>query len=134
VSQAIDDPNRKTQEGLSLANSIREHVKAMGNGADRLAFLADAIAQGDKQTVAAVLHAPGYLSGLSAANLDLLRLQAADRFAPLEHRQQVAAAKILDQVTAAGAQLMVRFQKAIALKSSAKAKAEEALKSLVGNG
>ena len=129
VSEAIEDPLRKTQEGLSVATSIRDYVKALPEG-ERMKFVTDAVAAGDKQTCAAIIHAPSYLSGLSSGACDVIRDLAGERFDPLHARQARAAAAVIQHLSGAGAQLMVRYQKTIALKNSDKAKADEALRAL----
>jgi hypothetical protein len=129
VSEALDHSHRKTQEGLQLATDIRNHVKSLDEG-ERTKFVLDAVARGEKDVVAAVLHAPSFLSGLSSGALDNIRAQAAERFDPLHARQARAAAAVLDQLRTAGTALMMRYSTTIRLKNSAKARADEALKAL----
>ena len=52
-----------SKASLSMSQEIRAHVKPMENG-ERLAFIRQAIQQGDEVTVTALLGAPSYLCGL----------------------------------------------------------------------
>jgi hypothetical protein len=68
VAEAVDDPTRKSPEGLSLAGDIRKYVASLPK-AERMRFANDAINAGDRKTIAALLHAPSYLSGLDSGSL-----------------------------------------------------------------
>lgn len=56
----------------SMASEVRAHVKAMKNGAERMKFMRGLIDSGDTESVAAVLKAKPFLSGLSDAEANLL--------------------------------------------------------------
>lgn len=56
----------------TVATEIRQHVKAMKNGAERMKFMRGLIEAGDTESVAAVLKTKSYLSGLSDAEANLL--------------------------------------------------------------
>lgn len=62
------------------SNEIRSHFKAMKNG-DALSLALKAIETGDKETMAAILGGPAYLSGLSDEQQNTLRNQMALKFA-----------------------------------------------------
>lgn len=108
VATALEDPKRKTPEGLSHASEVRAYVKALPPE-ERTVFLMKAINEDDRATVASVLHAQPFLSGLSAEAQRTLRLQAAAKFAPNEHAQYEAAATALEYVIDAGNKVGVRY-------------------------
>ncbi|MDX8513597.1 hypothetical protein [Mesorhizobium captivum] len=62
------------------SNEIRTHFKAMKDG-DRLSLALKAIETGDKETMAALLIGPAYLSGLKDEQQTMLRNQMAEKFA-----------------------------------------------------
>lgn len=107
VASALDDPPRKSAEGLGMAQEIRAHVKALGTSG--AGFVRAAIQSGDKTTVAAVLHAPAYLSGLKPEVLAALRTEAARQLAPAEAAQLNATRRAREVVDRAGAALVARF-------------------------
>ena len=84
----------------NLAGQIRSHFAANGKALQQVHKL---IAEGDAVTMAAVLNAPSYLSGLDDKQQGVLRLEAAKRFAPdaVQAREESAAA--LGRVETAGA-------------------------------
>lgn len=53
------------------ANEIRQHVKGLP-AAERVPFVVAAIDSGDKETVAAIMGGPAYLSGLAAEQREIL--------------------------------------------------------------
>lgn len=91
VATALEEAKRKTPEGLSHASELRAYVKALPEE-KRSAFIFQAISDGDRATVASVLHAQPFLSGLSAKAQGMLRQHAAAKFAPQDHAQHQAAA------------------------------------------
>jgi hypothetical protein len=132
VATALEDPKRKTPEGLSHASEVRAYVKALPQE-ERSAFVFQAINEGDRATVASVLHAQPFLSGLSAEAQSTLRQQAAAKFAPLDHAQHQAAATALEYVMDAGSTLGVRYGAlSRSMKLSPAEKAAEKLKALAG--
>jgi len=62
VAEALDQPVRRTAEGLALASEVRSHAKGLSD-AKRWAFVGNAIETGDLPTVAAILAAPPPLAG-----------------------------------------------------------------------
>jgi hypothetical protein len=58
---------------------------------ERTPFIVNAINEGDKATVAAILHAQPFLSGLTNLAHSNMRKQAAANFAPLDYAQHEAA-------------------------------------------
>ena len=77
VASAITDPYAKTPIGAV----IRQHVKGLKDN-QRMDFVRSLITAGKKSDVAAVLDAPGYLSGLNDETHTLVREMAAEAFAP----------------------------------------------------
>lgn len=130
VAEAIDDKQRKTSEGLSIAASIRDHVKGLGD--KKLQFVFDAVRNNDKRTVSAVLAAPPYLSGLKDKHLETLRDLAARQWAPVDHAQYGAVEKILEYIRNAGNALTARIAKTKQLANTPKAKANAKLGELAG--
>lgn len=100
--------------GGTVATEIRAHVKAMRNGTERMAFMRELIDAGDTESVAAVLKAKPFLSGLTPAEADMLvhsvnakaRPELAPRIAFLnqvrDHLERVSAPFVLDMQRAVG--------------------------------
>jgi hypothetical protein len=109
VSNAIDEPTRMTPEGLALAQEVRSHVRSL-SGKARNAFVARAIEANDKATVAAVLHAQPFLSGLDNTALGMLRERAAAKFAPVDSAQLAATTAAIQQVSNAVTLLLERYK------------------------
>jgi hypothetical protein len=114
VGEAMADSAASTPAGIAIATDIRAFVKSM-SVSDRMSFLRQAVNDGDKRTIAAVLSGPAYLSGCDAGQLDLLRDQAAMKFAPQEHAQLNAVRQTKAHVEQAGASLMSRVDKVVKL-------------------
>lgn len=132
VATALEDPRRKTPEGLSHASEVRAYVKALPEE-KRSAFIMQAINEGDRATVASVLHAQAFLSGLSAEAQSTLRQQAAAKFAPQDYAQHQAAATALDYVMEAGTKVGIRYGALTrSMHLSPAEKAAEKLKALAG--
>jgi hypothetical protein len=108
VASALDDPARKTPEGLTLAAEVRSHIKGLSDKI-RMRFVIDAIEASDKATVAAVLHAQPFLSGLDSAALGMLRERAASKFAPVDSAQLGATTAAIKHVTNAVSLLFGRY-------------------------
>lgn len=130
VAEAIEDKFRKTPEGLSIAASIRDHVKGLGD--KKLEFVFGAVRNNDKRTVSAVLAAPAFLSGLKDKQHEVVREMAARQWAPVDHAQHGAIEKILDYIRNAGNALTARIGKAQQLANTPKAKANSKLGELAG--
>ena len=130
VAAALDHPERKTPEGLALATEVRAHIKAMKKPDERLSFVAAAIEKGDVPTVAAVLHAQPFLSGLEPATHDTLRARAAAKFAPVDNAQLEATEAALDHVTGASSRLVKRYTEILDLRSTPVAQAAKSVRAL----
>jgi len=133
VEAALDHPARKTPEGLALATEVRAHIKGL-KAEQRVKFVAAAIETGDVPTVAAVLHAQPFLSGLEPDTHATLRARAAAKFAPLDNAQLEATDAAIAHVTASSATLVKRYGDILALRNAPAAKAAKSLKALGETG
>jgi hypothetical protein len=134
VATALDHPARKTPEGLALAAEVRSHVKAVKKPDERMKFVVQAIDQGDLPTVAAVLHAQPFLSGLDPVTHETLRARAAAKFAPVDSAQLAATEAAIAHVCNATSGLVKRVGEISALRQVPAAKAALSLKALEGAG
>jgi len=134
VATALDHPTRKTPEGLALAAEVRAHIKAVKKPDERTKFVAQAIDQGDLPTVAAVIHAQPFLSGLEPATHEMLRARAAAKFAPVDSAQLAATEAAIDHVCTSTSALVKRMGDISALRNVPAAKAAKSLKALEGAG
>jgi hypothetical protein len=132
VAAAIDEPTRKTAEGIALATEVRNYVRALPLE-QRTAFVNQAINEGDKSTVAALLHAQPFLSGLTPLAHSNMRKQAAAKFAPLDSAQHDAATTAIEYVMQAGSALSARYGKVMhSMRQTPVEKAADQLKALAG--
>jgi hypothetical protein len=100
---------------------------------ERTPFIVNAINEGDKATVAAILHAQPFLSGLTNLAHSNMRKQAAAKFAPLDYAQHEAATTAIEYVMQAGTALSTRYGKLMkAAQQSPMEAAAEKLKVLAG--
>ena len=134
VATALDHPARKTPEGLALAAEVRAHIKMVKKPDERMKFVAQAIDQGDLPTVAAVIHAQPFLSGLEPAAHETLRARAAAKFAPVDSAQLAATEAAINHVTTSTSALVKRLGDIVALRNVPAAKAALSLKALEGAG
>jgi hypothetical protein len=130
VEAALDTPARKSPEGLALASEVRAHIKALKQPVQRTKFVADAVAAGDLATVAAIIHAPPFLSGLDANTHASIRASAANRFAPVDSAQLDATEVAIDRVSSAGSATLGRFAAVTAYRNTPVIKAAKSLKAL----
>ena len=78
INKRITEAEAKLRDGIpghangSMATEVRAHVKAMASIPDRMKFMRELIAAGDTESVAAVLKAKPFLSGLSRPEVDML--------------------------------------------------------------
>jgi hypothetical protein len=130
VRVALEDPQRKTAEGLSLAAEARAHVKSLPLR-ERLSFAFAAVKSEDKRTVSAILAAQPYLSGLSTEDHGAVHNHAAAAFAAQEWEQLQAVEKLAQRVADASGQLMQKFAQIKRLGDTASGRANAKLKSLL---
>lgn len=96
---------------------IRAHVKAMKNGAERMKFMRGLIDAGDMESVAAVLKAKPFLSGLSDAEANLL-LHDVNVAARPELPARIAFMKqARDHLERTSAPFIVHMQRAVGVKA-----------------
>ena len=100
MAEALKDPRGATAEGLAVAHEVRAHLRPLPKS-ERSTFIAKAIDADDRRTVAAVLSAPPFLSGIGSETSTTVRDQAARRWASVEHEQARAIAKAIERVTTA---------------------------------
>lgn len=129
VAEALDSPARRTAEGLPLAAEVRAHAKGLPDS-KRWSFVAEAIEAGDLPTVAAILAAQPFLSGLSPRQAESARELAARKFAPVHYDQLVATEKVIDRVKAASQSFLGRYGKVLDLRNTPRAKADAGLAKL----
>ncbi len=134
VATSLDHPARKTPEGLALAAEVRTHIKTMKKPDERTKFVVQAINQGDLPTVAAVLHAQPFLSGLEPATHEMLRTRAAAKFAPVDSAQLAATEAAIDHVCTSTSALVGRLATIRDMRNQPAAKAAKSLKALQGEG
>lgn len=125
VETMLSDPSAKTQ----VAAEIRAHAKGLTD-TKRMAFIRDAINAKDKASVAALLSAPAYLSGLSKEQADVARKMAEETFAQVESAQLHAAERVLERVREAGGQLTAYYGEITALRDTPEARARAAMDKL----
>ena len=89
---------------------------------------------GDKATVAAILHAQPFLSGLDAKDHATLREQAATKFAPIDAAQHNATLSAIDFVMGAGNSLTARYHQVLSLRNASQCVAAAKVKVLADHG
>lgn len=121
------------------AGEIRTMLRSLPD-AERQKLLQAAIAEGDAQTIAAVIEAPGYLSGLDAAQAKAIKLQyenahagdALARIQVLEKAIEINRQTALDAMQFQAALLPAERAKAIADKQTAARQMREKLSIVTG--
>lgn len=119
----LNDAIRHTEQTLSkpveeyagignVATEIRAHLKAMSSG-ERMQFLNEALERGDERTLKSVLGAPGYLSGLSDAELSHFTRQYHSKQAPEVTARLEVMKGALDRLERAHPALMQELEKAV---------------------
>lgn len=125
VQDVLDDPSLRSPFGAE----VRGHFKAQKRS---FTAVADAIQSGDRLSVAEVLRAPAYLSGLSQKEHDTLRKLAAHQFAPVEARQAEAVAGMVDHIKRASGGLLQAYGKVIENRDAPAVVASRKIKDLAG--
>ena len=105
INQLADALEKNVAEKLrhsswtpTLYGEVRAHVAKM-TPEERFTFIRERIRADDLGSVAAILSAPPYLSGLDAENVALFREQAAAHFAPKDHAQAKAMRGLSERVS-----------------------------------
>jgi hypothetical protein len=122
----VTRPLRKGGDGHAFLEAMEDK--------ERPAFLQHAIQADDKRTVAAVLHAPAYLSGLSDDQSATIRDLAARHWATVDHAQLAAVDVVIDRVEHAGSQMMGRLAKVLAVRDTPRAEAQRKVADLAKGG
>jgi hypothetical protein len=111
VRAAVHQPEDRRPEATALAAEVRSHFK--GRGKRAMLELNNAIARGDRASVAAVLSAPAFLSGLDNEQQQAARRLAQHRFAPVEAAQVEAMERLDAHMMMASTHLVELFTKAV---------------------
>jgi hypothetical protein len=128
IGNAVAHPNRERASVVQVASEIRAHTKGMGTAGERMAFLQNAIAEGDIEVTAAVLGSSCWVSGLDKKEFAVLKDAAERRFAPRETAQRDAAEKVKAALLAASHTFTGRYMELLpAIRPSA---ADQAIKKL----
>ncbi|MDP2374270.1 hypothetical protein [Reyranella sp.] len=114
VADALKDPRGTAADGIAIAQEVRGHLRSLPD-AERFAFIRKAIESDDRRSVAAVLAAPSFLSGLAPASQAMVRDLAARRWAPVDHAQAQAVAKAIERVTTASKVIVGRYSRVLKL-------------------
>lgn len=123
VAAAVDDTTARTP----LAAGVRHHVKTLSE--NRIGFVSKLINDGDKGSVASILGAPAYLSGLADKDIGVLREHAARTWAPIDTQQLAAAKAVRERVEFSGQRVMERFMAVPNSRSAPTVKAGDSIKS-----
>jgi hypothetical protein len=120
LDQMTDDKERIKPVGIALATEIRAHVKSLPtvlpegapeDAVTRYGFVVNAIRAVDVPTVAAVLRAPPYLSGLTPQQRAELQKAAEMSWAGAQYNQLQAVMKLADRMENAWNSMSARLNK-----------------------
>ncbi|MEM9167458.1 MAG: hypothetical protein AAGB48_10620 [Planctomycetota bacterium] len=109
ISKKLRDARSETPSGVALAGEIRRHLLGMEPG-KRTQFLAKRIAEGDLQTVSAVLDVPGYLAGLDDQAREVVHGLAAKQFAAGESAALDGARRASEMIRSGGTVFVERWR------------------------
>lgn len=126
VADALKDPRGTAADGIALAQEVRGHLRSLPD-AERFTFIRKAIESDDRRSVAAVLAAPPFLSGLSPETLVMVRDLAARRWAPVDYAQGKAVAKAIERVMTASTTIVGRYARVLKLADGPSGKASQAI-------
>lgn len=130
IANAVAHPNRERASVVQVASEIRAHMKNMETAAERMAFLQNAIAEGDIEVTAAVLGSSCWVSGLDKKQFAILKNAAERQFAPREAAQRDAVEKVKAALLSASQTFTRRYLELLpTIQPSA---ADQALKKLRG--
>jgi hypothetical protein len=93
IDSLTDDKERKSAVGITLGTEIRNHVKGLSD-AKRFEFIHERIRSGDVKTVAAILRAPSYLSGITDEQNGQFQVAVASTWTRLQYEQLTALEKV----------------------------------------
>lgn len=126
VAAAVDDTTARTP----LAAEVRHHVKTLKE--NRIGFVMKLIEDGDKGSVASILGAPSYLSGLADKDMGVLRAHAERKWAPIDTQQLAATKAVRDRVEFSGGKVFERFTAVLNARDTPTVKAGDSIKRLAG--
>jgi hypothetical protein len=113
VDSKLLNPRRNETGVATAAVQIRDYIKSLSGGGERLQFLQEAIKDGQHEVASAVLGTTGWVSGLTPKEQQTIRALAEQKFAPRETAQRDAARKALDTVMQAGGNFVQAYHKMI---------------------
>jgi hypothetical protein len=117
MTEALRDPRDATADEFAVAEEVMAHLRSLPES-DRSAFIAKAVDEDDRRTVAAVLSAPPLLSGIGSETSRTVRDQAARRWASVEHEQAGAIASAIERVMTALELLALHYASMLELAKS----------------
>jgi hypothetical protein len=89
-------PESPSPEEAAIQGEIRRHIASLKE--NKVAFITKHV--GDPRVVAAVLHGPNFLSGLSSSDIEIIKSQIIQRNAPELAERREAATKALAETEA----------------------------------
>jgi hypothetical protein len=110
IDAKLVDPKATTPLGISQAAEIRTMIRSMPKK-DRGDYIEQTLDEGDVQQISAILHGPRHLTGLSKVEHEQLRKFAAQKLAPVEHKQLLASDAAIDTIMRAGMAFNANHQK-----------------------
>ncbi len=97
VRSRIDRDISETARSSRHGHRISDYLRNLKDG-ERLSFLRKAVDAGDKETLAAVVDAPAYLSGLSDDDLQHVRSQVIKGVYTADHQAMERASKLQNHI------------------------------------
>jgi hypothetical protein len=130
IANRLRNPRANETSVAHVADSIRNHVKNLGSESAASAFVHNAIVAGDHETVAAVLSAPPFVSGLNREMHAHLRDMAEQKFSPDEYADRQTLRKLGEHMTMASSLFLGRTNEMLPKPNLAAAENARALKAL----
>lgn len=122
IETRISDAEAKLREGIpghatgSVASEIRAYVKGLRNSTERMSFMRGLVASSDTESLAAVLKARPFLSGLTQAEADMLVHNWNVRVQPELSPRIDFLKRVRDHLERASAPFILDMQRAIGVK------------------
>jgi hypothetical protein len=113
-------------------SEVRTHVRELPI-TKRTPFIFELVSSGEKRSVAAILHAPPYLSGLDQQDMRELHARAATKFAGDDYENLVAVEEALARAEAVGGSFVDRMRPHLMPVTTKKNEAAAALEALGGS-
>lgn len=131
VNAMLNPDVNKSAQGIAISGEIRAAIKALPENKRSEAVLA-LVEEGDVRSVAAILAAPGFVSGLSTSMQELLRLNASEKLFPEEHAALMALRSVNNKVGSAWWRFVEKTTDIQKIENGTRAKARQALSKLAG--